>query len=70
MKKQKKNPVVEDDAYRHHFDPLDYPKEEERSLEMHCPNCAKAQKHRHLVETKGKIWECPECHLLLELRRV
>jgi len=69
MRRPKKNPVVDEDPFRHHLDPTDYPEEEEKAFEMHCPECAKAQKHKHLVETDGRAWECPECHLLLEIRR-
>ncbi len=70
MAKRKQKPAADKDAFRHHVDPLDYIEEEEKSFEMHCPECAKAQKHKHLVETDGRVWECPECHLLLEIRRV
>jgi hypothetical protein len=69
FRNRNKNPAADGDAYRHHREPLDYFEEEEKSFEMHCPECAKAQKHMHLVETEGRSWECPECRLLLEIRR-
>ena len=69
FRREKKNPVVDNDAFRHHVDPLDYFEEEEKSLAIHCPECAKAQRHQHLVENEGKVLECPECHYLHLVRR-
>lgn len=60
--------VDDDDADRHHVDSLDY--FEEKESHIHCPECAKAQKHVLLVETKGEALECPECHYLHETRRI
>ena len=34
-----------------------------------CPECKKHKKHVKLVETKGKIYECPECHYIHLARR-
>jgi len=69
FRRDKKNPAVDEDAFRHHLDPLDYFEEEEKSLAIHCPECARAQRHSHLVETEGKVMECPECHYLHSVRR-
>ena len=60
--------VDDDDADRHHVDSLDY--FEEKESHVHCPECAKAQKHVLLVETEGENMECPECHYLHEIRRM
>lgn len=70
FRRRKKNPVAEDDAERHHVDTFDYFEEKEKSFEIHCPECAKAQKHVHLVETDGETKECPECHYVHEIRRM
>ncbi len=69
MPRKKKAQTAEENPYRHHHEPLDYLEEAEKSLEMHCPDCARAQRHVHLVETEGRVWECPECRLLLRARR-
>ena len=68
--RRKKNPVVDDDAERHHVDALDYFEEKEKSLDIRCPECAKAQRHVRLVKTEGENLECPECHYMHETRRV
>jgi rubredoxin len=65
---RKKSFAVDDDADRHHVDSLDY--FEEKESHLHCPECAKAQKHVRLVETEGEALECPECHYLQETRRI
>jgi hypothetical protein len=69
FRRRKKNPPVEDDVERHHVEALDYFEEEGKSLEINCPDCAKAQKHVHLVQTEGEEMECPECHYIREIRR-
>jgi hypothetical protein len=51
-------------------DSLDYFKEKEKGEFVHCPECAKAQRHVRLVKTEGEEMECPECHYLHEVRRV
>lgn len=68
--RRKKNTVVDDDVGRHHDDALDYFKEKEREQGIHCPQCAKEQKHVQLVETEGEELECPECHYLHQVRRM
>jgi rubredoxin len=69
FRRRKKNFAVDDnDADRHHVDSLDY--FEEKESHIHCPECAKAQKHVRLVETEGEDLECPECHYLHEIRRM
>jgi len=65
-----KNPEVDDQVDRHHVDSLDYFKEKEKGEFVHCPECAKAQRHVRLVKTEGEEMECPECHYLHEVRRV
>lgn len=35
-----------------------------RETDIACPECEKARKHVHLVETEGKMPECPECHYI------
>jgi hypothetical protein len=67
---RKKNPAIDDDADRHHVEALDYFEEEGKAFEIHCPECAKAQRHVHLVETEGEEMECPECHYLHDVRRM
>ncbi len=69
FRRRKKNPVADDDIERRHVEALDYFEEKEKSLEVHCPECAKAQRHVHLVETEGENIECPECHYSREIRR-
>jgi ssDNA-binding Zn-finger/Zn-ribbon topoisomerase 1 len=68
--RRRKTTVVDNDPDRHYVDSLDYFEEEEKALELHCPECAKAQRHMHLVENEGEVLECPECHYLREVRRV
>lgn len=34
-----------------------------------CPQCAKQQEHVKMVETKGKVMECPKCHYFHLTRR-
>lgn len=68
--KRKKNPAVDRDVGRHHVDALDYFKEVEQEGFVHCPECAKAQKHVRLVKSEGEELECPECHYLQEIRRI
>jgi uncharacterized protein (UPF0212 family) len=34
-----------------------------------CPECAKHKKHVKLVESEGKVVECPVCHYTHMLRR-
>ena len=29
-----------------------------------CPECAKHRRHVKLVESDGKVYECPECHYM------
>jgi len=70
FRRRRKNPAVDNDPERHHVDALDYFEEDRKSLEIHCPECAKAQKHVRLVETEGENMECPECHYLHEIRRM
>lgn len=65
---RKKNPAIDEDTERHHTISLDY--FEEKDNYVHCPECAKAQKHVHLVETEGEDLECPECHYLHNIRRI
>jgi len=68
--RRKKNPVVDEDVDRHHVDALDYFEEREKEKTIHCPECAKAQKHVLLVRTEGEGLECPECHYIHEIRRI
>jgi rubredoxin len=68
FRRRKKSAAVDDNPDRHHVDSLDY--FEEREGNIHCPECAKAQKHVRLVKTEGEEMECPECHYLHETRRV
>ena len=35
---------------------------EEAEKDLMCPECAKHKKHVKLVETEGKVFECPICH--------
>ncbi len=70
LKKRNKNPVVDEDATRHHADALDYFEDEQKAFTLHCPECAIEQKHVKLVKTKGELLECPECHYLHETRRM
>lgn len=35
-----------------------------RGIDKECPECAKHRKHVKLVETDGKVLECPECHFM------
>jgi hypothetical protein len=70
FRRRKKNPAVDDDAERHHVEAPDYFEEEKKSFAIHCPECAKVQKHVHLVETEGEEMECPECHYVHEMRRI
>ena len=37
--------------------------------DVNCPECEKHRKHVKLVETKGQIYECPECHYIHLARR-
>ena len=66
--RKRKNVATDDVVGRHHVDSLDY--FEEKGNAIHCPECAKAQKHVHLVETEGEELECPECHYLHQVRRM
>ncbi len=68
--RKRKNPPVEDDADRHHTEPLDIFEEDEKAFSIHCPECARAQKHVILVKTEGENLECPECHYLRLARRM
>jgi len=70
FRRRKKNKTVDNDPDRHYVDSLDYFEEEGKALEEHCPECAKAQKHVHMVESEGEVIECPECHYLRETRRM
>ncbi len=68
--RRKKNPVVDEDVERHHTEALDYFEESEKENFIHCPECGKENKHVHMVETEGESLECPECHYLMEARRM
>jgi uncharacterized Zn finger protein len=37
-------------------------------IDKECPECAKHRKHVRLVETNGKVLECPECHYMHPLQ--
>ena len=37
--------------------------------DVNCPECEKHRKHVKLVETQGKVLECPECHYIHLARR-
>ena len=46
---------------------LDYSDKVDKDLK--CPECEKHKKHVKLLETDGKIYECPECHYIHLKRR-
>lgn len=46
---------------------LDYFEKAEK--DVICPECAKHKKHVKLVETEGKVLECPACHYTHMARR-
>ena len=46
---------------------LDYSDKVDKDLK--CPECEKHKKHVKLLETDGKIFECPECHYIHLKRR-
>ncbi len=33
-------------------------------IDKECPECARHRRHVKLVETDGKVLECPECHYM------
>lgn len=35
-----------------------------QSVDKECPECAKHRRHVKLVESDGKVLECPECHYI------
>ena len=70
FRRRKKNPAADEDIERHHVEALDYFEEKEMSLDIHCPECAKAQRHIRLVQTEGENMECPECHYVRDVRRM
>ena len=63
--RKRKTPKVDKDPDRHYADSRDYFEEVEKEGMVDCPECAKAQRHAHLVETEGDAMECPECHYML-----
>lgn len=70
FRKDKREPAKDDDIERHHVDSLDYFEEVEKGEALHCPECAKAQRHVRMVKSEGKGYECPECRYTTEVRRI